>query len=142
MSKEYRPYVQVGCTFDEYLARHIEWSKDTFGPWDPNDADLKQVVACSSSGPVIKEHAPRDEQGVIDHIEKELVEVKKTPKDGYEWIDIIILAIDGYVRSGNDPDELLFNMLWKQKKNMRREWGDWRDHEPGKAVEHVKGIHD
>jgi hypothetical protein len=45
-------------------------------------------------------------KGVCDHIRKEIVEVTRSPKDIMEWIDILILAIDGAWRAGNEPKEI------------------------------------
>ena len=116
-------------SFDTYLARHMEWAEKTFGPWDKTRAGQMGVEARGPLGP-------------LDHIKKEIVEIEANPTDGMEWVDLIILGIDGYIRGGNPPSELLFHMLWKQKKNMMREWPNWQLAEPGKAIEHVKGMHD
>jgi hypothetical protein len=34
-------------------------------------------------------------EGIIDHIGMELKEVLKSPRDLEEWIDIVLLALDG-----------------------------------------------
>ena len=41
-----------------------------------------------------------DPTGVIDHIRKELDEIKAKPDDPEEWADMAILALDGTWRSG------------------------------------------
>jgi len=41
-----------------------------------------------------------DPTGVIDHIRKELDEIKAKPDDPEEWADMAILALDGAWRSG------------------------------------------
>lgn len=76
--------------------------------------------------------------GIIDHIKKELIEIKDSPGDLDEWIDVVILAIDGAWRNGYSPDEILDAWNAKQTKNEKRKWPDYRTAEPGKAIEHIK----
>lgn len=60
--------------------------------------------------------------GVTRHIEKECEEIRAKPHDLEEWIDVIILALDGFSRAGGN-DEDLERLLWaKLAKNMAREW--------------------
>ena len=75
--------------------------------------------------------------GVLDHIRKELVEVEVEPGDMSEWADVVILAFDGALRQGHDPQALLDAILAKQVRNERRVWPDWRTADPDKAIEHV-----
>ena len=76
--------------------------------------------------------------GVLDHIAKELEEVRKSPEDVTEWADIIILAIDGAWRSGHSPQAIIDAVIAKQAKNEARDWPDWRTADPDKAIEHVR----
>lgn len=98
----------------EHIKRQIEFSKKTYGPgnrWD----------------------------GVTDHIEKELYEIRVAEgSDLVEWIDVIILAIDGAWRAGFQPEEIVAALVAKQTKNESRKWPDWRTAEPGKAIEHIR----
>jgi hypothetical protein len=55
---------------EKYLEKQIPFSKDAYGP-----------------GYRYK--------GVLDHIEKEIKEIRENPDDLEEWIDILILALDG-----------------------------------------------
>lgn len=96
-----------------HLHRQREWSDRTFGP------------------------GPRA-QGVVDHIRKELREIEADPADLKEWIDVVILALDGAWRSGATPQEIIAALVAKQTKNENRLWPDWRTAEPGKAIEHVR----
>lgn len=104
-------------TFDlhEHLHRQREFSERTFG------------------------HGERL-AGVIDHIRKELAEVEKAAADGEptlpEWVDVIILALDGAWRSGATPQEISAAIAAKQARNEARKWPDWRSADPGKAIEH------
>lgn len=92
-------------------------------------------------------------EGLIDHIQKELEEVRESNGSADEWVDIVILALDGLTRQlafCNDPakyprvDPKLVatnacNMLeGKQSRNEGRNWPDWRTTEPGKAIEHIR----
>jgi len=81
-------------------------------------------------------------KGVIDHIRKELVEIEAKPRDITEWVDVILLALDGAWRSGADPDEIAFEIAAKQLKNEKRIWPDWRTASPDKAIEHVRSRND
>jgi hypothetical protein len=105
----------------DYVFRQLIWSGLTFGPGDRT-------------------------AGVIDHIRKELAEIEADPDDVKEWIDVIILAMDGawrkLVANGMDPkaaaNEVEIMLHLKYLKNERRKWPDWRTTDPGKAIEHVK----
>lgn len=88
--------------------------------------------------------------GVIDHIRKELVEVEEANGESSEWVDVIILALDGLTRrlaycngvdQRRDPElvaSMACNMiLGKQTRNEARDWPDWRTADPEKAIEHT-----
>lgn len=96
-----------------HLHRQRDFSERTFGP------------------------GPRT-QGVIDHITKELREIEKSPSDLYEWVDVVLLALDGAWRAGFTPKEIAEAIEEKQTRNEARRWPDWRTVEPGKAIEHVR----
>ena len=59
-------------------------------------------------------------EGICRHIEKELEEVRSNPSDVYEWIDIVILALDGAWRSGYSPQEIALALVKKQNVNFGR----------------------
>ncbi|WP_297500564.1 dATP/dGTP pyrophosphohydrolase domain-containing protein [Ferrovum sp.] len=96
-----------------HLHRQREFSLRTFGPGERTE-------------------------GVLDHIQKEIFEVRENPKDISEWIDIVILALDGALRMGFEPEQIAEALEAKQAKNESRKWPDWRTAEPGKAIQHVK----
>ena len=75
-------------------------------------------------------------EGVTDHIAKELAEVRESGGDLAEWVDVIILAFDGALRSGAGPAQIIDAMVAKQTKNEGRKWPDWRTAPAGKAIEH------
>jgi hypothetical protein len=100
-------------TFDfiAHLERQRGWSEKTFGPGART-------------------------QGVIDHIRKELTEIEANPADISEWIDVVILALDGAWRAGHSPAHIVEALAAKQAKNESRQWPDWRTQPADKAIEH------
>lgn len=96
----------------EHIAHQREWSLRTFGPGART-------------------------AGVLDHITKELNEIRRAPMDLSEWADVIILALDGAQRTGADPQAIIDAIKAKQAKNEARDWPDWRTADPDKAIEHV-----
>lgn len=83
--------------------------------------------------------------GVSDHIGKELIEVAESNGSAAEWVDVVILALDGLTRQlaycngeRRDPVEVAGNacsmILGKQARN----WPDWRTASQDKAIEHVR----
>jgi len=97
----------------KHLERQSKFSEATFGP------------------------GPRAE-GICDHIRKELAEIADAPDDLTEWVDVVILALDGAWRAGYTPEEIAAAIEAKQTKNEGRQWPDWRTAAPGKAIEHVR----
>lgn len=59
-------------------------------------------------------------------------EVKK------EWVDLVLLTLDGLWRSCSDIDEAIDLIKAKQEKNENRKWPDWRTADPNAAIQHVK----
>jgi len=90
-----------------------EWSLRTFGP-DPRTASL------------------------LAHIRKELVEIEAQPMDLEEWIDVMILAMDGAWRTGASSEEISEALARKQAKNRARAWPDWRTLPDGVPSEHIR----
>jgi hypothetical protein len=98
-------------TLESYLTRQWEWSARTFGPG-------------------------RRTLGILQHIGKELKEIEAEPTDLSEWIDVVILAMDGFWRHGGNPADLLPGLLAKQRKNFARQWPMPESEDV--AVEHVR----
>lgn len=98
----------------QHLYRQRAFSRGTFGPG-------------------------RRTSGVIDHIRKELAEIEKEPWEIEEWIDVVILALDGAWRTGASPEEIAEVLAEKQARNELRDWPDWRTADPDKAIEHNRG---
>jgi hypothetical protein len=100
-------------TFDltAHLQRQCEFSARTFGP------GLRTL-------------------GVSEHIVKELAEIAADPTDAHEWIDVVILGLDGAWRAGLTPQQIISGLVAKQTKNEARTWPDWRTQSEDKAIEH------
>lgn len=109
---------------EQHLLRQMAFSHATFGPGTRT-------------------------KGVVDHIRKELDEVLAGNGESAEWVDVVILALDGLTRqlaysSGarNDPvsvAQIACSMIaGKQSRNEAREWPDWRTASPNQAIEHVR----
>ncbi|MDM2015305.1 DUF550 domain-containing protein [Mycobacteroides abscessus] len=77
-------------------------------------------------------------KGVLDHIVKELDEIRSSPGDISEWVDVVILALDGAWRAGWEPQQIIDAIIEKQTRNEQRTWPDWRTADPDKAIEHVR----
>lgn len=80
-----------------YYREQIEWSAATFG-------------------------RGKRTKGLLDHIRKELLEIEAKPDDLEEWIDVVVLAMDGYWRHGGTADSFMEDLLKKQEKNFARKW--------------------
>ena len=103
--------VPAGFNFADHLQRQRDFSEKTFGPGART-------------------------AGVVDHIRKELKEIEAAPDDITEWIDVVILALDGAWRSGASPQQIIDAMVSKQTKNEGRIWPDWRTAPTDRAIEH------
>lgn len=112
MAEHYSTY-NIGEEFSlqQYLYDQKEWSANTFGP------------------------GPRSE-GVVKHIEKELAEIRRKPADLFEWVDVMILAFDGAIRAGYEPETIITALVAKAAINKERKWPEpTSQNEP---VEHVR----
>ena len=110
----------------QHLLRQMAWSHATFGPGQRLE-------------------------GLLDHLRKELVEVEESNGSPEEWVDVVILALDGLTRSiiftdsidhRADPEfssqQACTLIKVKQSRNEAREWPDFRVADKNKAIEHVK----
>lgn len=77
-------------------------------------------------------------EGTLDHIRKELVEIEKDPSDPIEWVDVILLALNGLMRLDYDGDAIIQFIRAKMAKNALRDWPDWTKQDPNKAITHTK----
>lgn len=87
-------------------------------------------------------------RGVIDHIRKELMEIDNAPDDddpAKEWVDVLILAIDGLWRELHHqgvpwdmiPSVITGMLCGKQGVNEQRNWPNWREQSDDHAIEHI-----
>jgi len=96
--------------FDERLA----WSIRTFGPGDRH-------------------------RGILAHIRLELDEIAAKPADLEEWIDVVLIAMDGAGRSADaDGRAFVAALEAKAAKNAARTWPDWRTQSPNEPTLHVR----
>lgn len=105
-----------GAGFDlaAFFDAKFAWSRETFGP----GARTKTVTA---------------------HIRKELLEVEADPADVIEWVDVVLIAMDGAARSaGVDGRAFVEAMRSKQAKCETRTYPDWRTIPEGTPIEHVR----
>lgn len=109
---------------EAHLTRQMVFSRATFGPGARTD-------------------------GVLDHMTKEIEEVRKSNGSADEWVDLVILALDGLTRElwsiGQNKGlahEIAIVACWmirdKQGRNELRNWPDWRTAPKDKAIEHVR----
>lgn len=94
--------------------------------------ERQRIFSETTFGPGFRVH------GLIDHIKKELAEIESEPFDIFEWIDVVILALDGAWRAGYSPEDIAKALHDKQRKNESRKWPDWRTVPADKAITHVK----
>lgn len=107
----------------QHLIRQMAFSHATFGPGERTN-------------------------GVADHIRKEVQEMLDAGGESDEWVDIVILALDGLTRrlayctsdgAREDPGrvaQIACNMIiGKQTRNEARTWPDWRTMSADKAIE-------
>jgi len=105
------PSLEEGFSLAAWLVAQEAWSRETFGPGERTD-------------------------GILSHIEKELGEIRENPRDLEEWVDVLILALDGFWRHGGSPRRLAELLSGKQSRNFARHWPDWRDYGQDEAIEH------
>lgn len=78
-------------------------------------------------------------KGITEHIAKELVEINDDPDDLMEWVDVILLALDGAWRSGYTDLQVEEAIRIKQSYNMARVWPKFEGNAaPDVAIEHVR----
>ncbi len=106
-----------------FLAEKARWSRRTFG-----------------DGPRTK--------GILAHISKELAEIMADPLDLEEWIDVFMLATDGYWRAwvARNPErsgdmeqmaqDFIDGIRAKHAKNEARQWPAAKSQD--EPVEHVR----
>lgn len=97
--------------FDQY-----RWSMQTFGPGDRTE-------------------------GLLKHIGKEIEELRAAPTPDAqldEWIDVLLLALDGALRCGVTPLVVSESIEAAQKRNFNRRWPPANLQRLGEPNEHVR----
>lgn len=61
-------------------------------------------------------------KGICKHIRAKLREIETAPHDISEWVDVILLAIDGAWRTGHNAEEVAQAVIDKLHINMKRKW--------------------
>ena len=59
-------------------------------------------------------------------------------EDLEEWIDVVLLALDGAWRSGASPEKIVACLEKKMQKNRGRNWPDWKSIGEDEPIEHVR----
>lgn len=97
----------------DYIQRHIKWSRATFGKG-------------------------KFTQRLTNHIRKELREIEAAPTDLEEWIDVLILGLDGAWRAGHSAEEITLMLEAKLKKNKSRVF--LLPDDPNEPAEHDRSL--
>lgn len=74
--------------------------------------------------------------GITEHIKKEIEEVRAAEDNLEEWIDIVILGLDGAWRMGATPEQIAEMLEAKLAKNMARRWP--KPQSQDEAILHIK----
>lgn len=120
------PFITAAVDMLDFFERQRDWSYETFGP--------KEV---------------RGPMGPLDHLRKEAAEAHEEARKATalepgwdmdklreEIADCLFLVFDAAHRSGMSYSELARVAVAKLKKNQARDWPDWQQADPNKAVEH------
>jgi hypothetical protein len=125
---------------------HDEFSLEDYGDWFACYLDRQMVWSRGVFGGGMRI------KGIIEHIRKECEEVlaeadyvlagrvhclEAKKKLLGEWVDLIILALDGAWRTGASIRDIKDALLRKQDINIQRKWP--KPVSEDKAVEHVRG---
>ncbi|MEM9355204.1 MAG: dATP/dGTP pyrophosphohydrolase domain-containing protein [Pseudomonadota bacterium] len=79
--------------------------------------------------------------GICDHIRKDLNEIQSAQSRvtrAEEYVDVVLLALDGLWRAGLQPDEIAEAIEAKQTQNEMHNWPDWRTAPTDQATEHIR----
>ncbi|KKN89999.1 hypothetical protein LCGC14_0231110 [marine sediment metagenome] len=116
----------------------LEAAKENTQPWEVASFDLVAFLQRHGAFAEAKFGPGRRTTEITNHIRKELAEIEAAPTDLVEWIDVILLALDGARRVGHTPEDVVSALVAKQVTNEGREWPDWRATTNGTVMEHMK----
>jgi hypothetical protein len=114
--KVFEPQRSKKFNLYDFLIKHRKWTRAAFGPG-------------------------KRTEGVINHLKKELKEIRNNPSDLEEWIDLILIAFDGAKRQGHSTYKIIQTMQYKFFINsQKRAWPDWRNlkDQQSEVIEHIK----
>lgn len=69
-----------------------------------------------------------------------MIEVEENPDNLEEWVDVILLTFDGARRMGNTPKEICDMIIYKQTKNEKRKWPDYKEGDSERIIEHMREV--
>jgi hypothetical protein len=128
-----------------HLYRQRAFSRATFGPGDRTlgvtDHILKEVEE------VRKAKAKTDAANEVlsgsfqmhsQYVNASNLANKARQELIFEWVDLVLLSLDGLWRTGASIEEAVEMIRAKQEKNENRNWPDWRTAAPDQAIQHVK----
>jgi len=117
------------------LRRRAERAEEAYPRSLAGFFDVKAEWSAKTFGPGGK----YDHERIVAHIRKELKEIEAKPDDLEEWVDVVLLGMDGAWRSAGANGMTFAKALFaKHVKNMERRWPDWRTLAPGQVAEHVR----
>lgn len=76
--------------------------------------------------------------GNLEHAKKEIEEIRESSGSLDEWIDLILIGIDGAWRTGATPDGIEDALIDKMILNRERQWPDWAGYSQDEAIEHIR----
>lgn len=121
------------------------WRKTDDGPWQHVHVMRCRVCEPALDATLLRRQREFSERafgpgprtlGVLEHITKEIEEVKAAPNDLGEWVDIVILGLDGAWRAGYNAQTIIDAVIEKFERNEARTWPDWRTIGSDHAIEH------
>jgi len=105
----------AGFDFRSFASEFHQWALATFGPG-------------------------RRTRAISEHIRRELAEIAAEPDSVEEWCDVMMLALNGAMRTGATAEEVAATLAAKLAKNKARTWPDWRTADPNEPIEHDRRI--
>lgn len=81
----------------------------------------------------------RRTRGITAHIRSELAEIESDPGDVEEWVDVMLLALDGAWRTGATPAQISDAIKAKSAVLRTRTYPDWRTLSEDDPIEHIRG---
>jgi len=100
-------------TFTDLVNRQRTWSTTQFG----ESVDLPRI---------------------LNHITEATGDVEKEPARLHNWIDIVLLAMDGAWRAGHSPKEVVQAIQDVQVRNIMRDWQNPGDLPIGEPIKHIR----